>query len=135
MKKSEKYIQIVGYWANVDDSVLALALVGSYARKQARPDSDIDFLIICEDVALLEKDILWADKFGVIKSYTKEHWGIVTSIRVFYTDGQEIEFSLAPKSWADIPVDAGTRRVVKDAMIILKDTDNILGKLKSAVSE
>jgi uncharacterized protein len=135
MKKSEKYIEKVGQWAKADNSVLALVLVGSHARQQARSDSDIDFLIICEDITLLEKDISWIDQFGKVKSHNKEHWGTVTSVRVFYADGQEVEFGLAPKSWADIPVDAGTRSVVSDGMIILKDTDNILGKLKSAVSE
>jgi hypothetical protein len=135
MHKAEKYIEKVRLWLNGDDNVLALALVGSYARKQARPDSDIDFLIICEDITLLEKDISWIDQFGKVKSHNKEHWGTITSVRVFYADGQEVEFGLAPKSWADIPVDAVTRSVVSDGMIILKDINNILGKLKSTISE
>jgi predicted nucleotidyltransferase len=133
MNKAEKYIEKVRHWACTEDKVYALALVGSHARQQARPDSDIDFVIISNDVTQLEKDISWLNRFGTIERQAKEKWGSVTAIRVFYADGQEIEFGLALKSWAAIPADAGTKRVVKDGMVILKDPDKILEKLKRAV--
>jgi predicted nucleotidyltransferase len=133
MKKAEKYIEEVRQWAYADDRISGLALVGSHARQQSRPDSDIDFVIISDDAAQLKKDISWLNQFGTVKSQTKEKWGSVTAIRVFYTDGQEIEFGLASKSWAGITVDAGTERVVKDGMVILKDPDKILEELKAAV--
>jgi ribosomal protein S18 acetylase RimI-like enzyme len=73
------------------------------------------------------------NRFGTVKSKTKEKWGSVAAIRVFYSDGQEIEFGLATKSWTGIPVDVGTKRVVADGIVILKDTDKSLEKLKAAV--
>lgn len=112
-----------------------MALGGSHARNEARPDSDIDFLIICHDISQLVDDLTWVKRFGEIASCGKEQWGVVTSIRVVYADGQEIEFGLAPLSWADIPVDEGTYQVVSDGMMILTDSSNILGKLKKAVSD
>jgi hypothetical protein len=130
MNKVEKYIEKVRQWACAEDKISALALVGSHARQQARPDSDIDFVIISDDVAQFEKDFSWITRFGPVKSQAKEKWGSVTAIRVFYADGQEIEFGLASKIWVGIPTDAGTDRVVKDGMVILKDPDKILGKLK-----
>jgi predicted nucleotidyltransferase len=130
MDKAEKYIEKVRQWACAEDKISALALVGSHARQQARPDSDIDFVIISDDAAQFEKDISWINRFGPVQSQAKEKWGIVTAIRVFYIDGQEIEFGLTSKNWADIPVDAGTERVAKNGMVILKDPDKILGKLK-----
>ena len=133
MDKAEKCLEKVRQWACAEDKISALALVGSHARQQARPDSDIDFVIISDDVAQFEKDISWINQFGTIKSQTKEKWGIVTAIRVFYTDGQEIEFGLASKSWAGIPADAGTERVVTNGIVILKDPDKSLEKLKMAV--
>jgi ribosomal protein S18 acetylase RimI-like enzyme len=133
MNKAEKYIEKVRQWAFAEESILALALVGSHARQQARPDSDIDFVIISDDVAILEKAISWLNRFGTVERQAKEKWGSVTAIRVFYDDGQEIEFGLALKSWAAIPVDAGTKRVVKDGIVILKDPDKILEKLKAVV--
>ena len=133
MNEGEKYIEKVRQWACAEDRISALALVGSHARQQARPDSDIDFVIISDDVAQLAKDVSWINRFGTVKSQTKEKWGIVTAVRVFYADGQEIEFGLASKSWAGNPADAGTERVVKDGMVILKDTEKLLEKLKMAV--
>jgi ribosomal protein S18 acetylase RimI-like enzyme/predicted nucleotidyltransferase len=133
LNKAEKYIEKVRQWAYTEESILALALVGSHARQQARPDSDIDFVIISDDVTKLENDVSWLNRFGTIVRQAKEKWGSVTAIRVFYDDGQEIEFGLALKSWAAIPADAGTKRVVKDGMVILKDPDKILEKLKAAV--
>ena len=133
MNKAKKYIEKVRQWACAEDKISALALVGSHARQQARPDSDIDFVIISDDVAQFKKDVSWINRFGTVKSQVKEKWGVVTAIRVFYDDGQEIEFGLASKSWGGIPVDAGTERVVKDGMVILKDPDKILEKLKAAI--
>ena len=133
MNKAEKYIEKVRQWACTEDRISALALVGSHARQQAKPDSDIDFVIISDDVALLEKDVSWLNRFGTVQRQAKEKWGSVTAIRVFYADGQEIEFGLATKCWADIPADAGTKRVVRDGMVILKDPNQILEKIKAAV--
>jgi ribosomal protein S18 acetylase RimI-like enzyme len=133
VNKAEKYVEKVRQWACTEDKILALALVGSHARQQARPDSDIDFVIISDNIALLEKNVLWLNRFGTVKRQAKEKWGNVTTIRVFYTDGQEIEFGLTSKSWAAIPVNAGTIRVVADGIVILKDPDKILDKLKAAV--
>ena len=107
MNKVEKYIEKVRQWACAED-----------------------FVIISDDVAQFEKDFSWITRFGPVKSQAKEKWGSVTAIRVFYADGQEIEFGLASKIWVGIPTDAGTDRVVKDGMVILKDPDKILEKLK-----
>ena len=94
MKTPTEYMEEVKQWANTDDRILALGLIGSHARKQATAKSDIDFVIICEDPLKLIKDLSWISQFGEVKSHIKERWGIVTSIRVFYNDGQEIEFGL-----------------------------------------
>jgi len=133
LNKAEKYIEKVRQWACTEDRISALELVGSHARQQAKPDSDIDFVIISDDVALLEKDVSWLNRFGTVQRQAKEKWGSVTAIRVFYADGQEIEFGLATKCWADIPADAGTKRVVRDGMVILKDPNQILEKIKAVV--
>ncbi len=69
-----------------------------------------------------------------MKSLKIEDWGIVTSIRVFYTDGKEVEFGVAPLKWADLPVDTGTQRVVADGMMILDDKRGMLKGLVKAFS-
>ena len=34
-------------WARLQPEILAVALVGSYARNEARADSDVDLILIC----------------------------------------------------------------------------------------
>lgn len=133
MKEPEKYIKEVKQWASSCVTVQALALIGSHARNEAKPDSDIDFLIICDDKSKLIDDIAWVNKFGEVISCTKEEWGIVTSIRVSYRDGQEIEFGLAPLNWVDITFGDKIPEGISDRIKILIDDNNILGKLKKAV--
>src|SRR4030043_160651 len=101
------FIRDVTAWAQSLDEIAALALVGSYARHQARPGSDIDLILICHDTGDFLDDVSWVTHFGKVKSQKIEDWGIVTSIRVFYSDGKEVEFGVAPLKWADLPVDPG----------------------------
>lgn len=126
---AQAYIERVRQWAQSDDRVLALALVGSHACHAARPDSDIDFVIICRDQPGMARDTSWVRRFGEPVSCAEEDWGTVTSIRATYADGQEIEFGLAAASWAALPVDEGTRRVVSDGIVILSDPSGILERL------
>jgi predicted nucleotidyltransferase len=135
MNMPEKYIKKVQRWAYYNEGILGLALIGSYARHQAKPESDIDFMIICGENLKLENDLSWINRFGKVKSCNIENWGIVTSIRVFYKDGQEIEFGIASKEWANLPVDVGTHRVISDGMIILKDSIKLLSALQETISE
>jgi hypothetical protein len=45
----------------------------------------------------------------------------VTSLRVRYADGLEVEFGIADRTWASAPLDPGTRRVIEDGCIVLFD--------------
>jgi hypothetical protein len=48
--------------------------------------------------------------------------------------GGEIEFGIAPRVWADIPVDSGTARLIRDGTIICYDPENLLAKTVQAVA-
>jgi predicted nucleotidyltransferase len=133
-KEPEKYIREVTEWASSCNAILALALVGSHARNKARSDSDIDFVLICEDMSHLLDNLAWIEQFGKVKSHMLEDWGVVTSVRVVYINGQVVEFGIAPRSWADIPIDEGTYGVVADGMMILDDKRGILKKLRDAIT-
>ena len=58
----------------------------------------------------------------------------MTSIRVHYTSGIEAEFGIATGSWASIPLDPGTRRVISDGMQVLHDPDRLLEVALNEVS-
>jgi hypothetical protein len=77
---------------------------------------------------------LGTNEFGAIKTSEREHWGLLQSLRIFYTDGSEIEFGIAVPEWANTkPVDEGTRQVVNDGMQVIYDPKGILAVLSDAV--
>lgn len=119
-------------WAYTDSNIQSIGLCGSYARGHARDDSDIDLVILCKDATLLINNLDWINKFGTPLSHGVEHYGIATSIRVFYHDSYELEYTIVPESWADIPLDPGTKQVLADGHKILVDKT---GLLKNAMSQ
>ncbi len=54
-------------------------------------------------------------------------WGTVTEKRFALSSRLEVEFAVAPPSWAATdPVDEGTRRVVTDGLSVVYDPKGIL---------
>jgi predicted nucleotidyltransferase len=120
-------------WARARADVRALALVGSQARGAARADSDIDLIILTTDVDSYFRERSWPALFGAVATARAEDWGRVAALRVFYADGLEVEYNFAAPDWADVPADAGTRRVVADGVRILADPHGLLERLQRAV--
>ncbi len=116
-------------WARLDRRVEGLALIGSHARDQARTKSDIDLLVLSPVVASLLADRSWLHVFGEVDQLATEPWGDVTSLRVWYHDGPEVEFAIAAPSWARPPVDSGKRRVLAGGFRILIDKTGALAQL------
>lgn len=117
----EQLLAAVPEWARGDSRIVAAALVGSYARDEARPDSDIDLVLLADDPDALLGDLEWLARFGDVVSTQIDDYGIVRSRRVLYEDGREVEFGVAGREWIETPVDAGTARVMADGMRILYD--------------
>jgi uncharacterized protein len=60
---------------------------------------------------------------------------VVTERRVRLQSGLEVEFGIAPLSWAATdPLDAGTRKVVQGGFRILVDPDGRLTRLQASVA-
>jgi hypothetical protein len=108
-------------WAATRQDVLGVALVGSHARQAATAESDIDLILVCEHPPALIDDADWIHAFGEPQRMEPEGWGRVTSQRVWYADGMEVEFGIADRDWASAPLDAGTRRVIEDGIVVLFD--------------
>ncbi len=122
-------------WAVRRPEVMAVALIGSHAAGTAGPGSDIDLVVITGDPHSQLGGRNWLDEFGVVRSVTLERWGMVTSLRVGYEGGLEVEFGIAPPRWAwTEPVDGGTREVVRAGMRILYDPNGVLAALEDAVA-
>lgn len=127
-------IGAIASWAATRNDILAVALVGSYARGESTPDSDIDLVIIASDTAAYLSDTTWVDELGRARSVALEDWGALTSVRVQYQQGLEVEFGVAAATWCALPVDAGTREVVRDGCVALVDPHGRIAALVEACS-
>ena len=121
-------------WINQQDDVVGVALVGSQARGTATEKSDVDLMILTNDLEKYLGAREWLAQFGRIEETRIETWGRVQTIRTFYEGGVEIEYNFAEPQWASIPVDDGTRPVVSEGMKILYDPEGVLRILEAVVS-
>lgn len=121
-------IKMITEWGKKDPQVEAIVLVGSFARATNQQSSDIDVCIITDYKDELLYKISFIHTLGNVKNYVLEYWGACTSIRVWFEEGEEVEFGLVKPSWYSIPLDAGTRRVLEDGYQILVDKKGVLTK-------
>ena len=128
------FLEAVNRWATQRHDICGLALVGSRARGTAAPDSDVDLVILCRQPAALLRNEEWTSRFGDVVTRCQEQYGAITSVRVVYGSGIEAEFGVADESWASVPLDSGTIRVMSDGMRILHDPDGLLRDALDAVS-
>jgi uncharacterized protein len=128
----EEVIARITRWAAGREDVVGLVLVGSYARGAARPDSDVDLVLLTGETARYADDA-WVDELHLGELTRVRSWGPITERR-FRTDaGLEVELNIGPRQWANVdPVDPGTRRVVTDGTRILYDPQGVLAALQDA---
>ena len=124
-------LQAFKYWAASQSDIVAVALVGSYARGEATVDSDVDVMILTHVVEQYLLDSSWASAFGEVVGFQEESYGRVTSLRVFYKDGIEVEYGFSTPEWANLPMDHGTLRVVRDGIKALYDPQSIILNMQS----
>lgn len=125
----DDFLVRVSEWAERQSDIVGVLLVGSYARGAPRPDSDLDLIILTADPQRYLDSVAFAGAFGFVSKREKEEWGRVTSVRVWYEDGLEVEYGFALPDWATLPLDPGTRQVVTDGMRIIFDRDGTLNLL------
>lgn len=121
-------------WARSRADVEAVALVGSHARGTAHALSDLDLVILTKQVDAYLRVPSWTSRFGEPTSSQLEHYGALTSLRVFYASGAEIEFGFARPDWAAVPADPGTFWVACDGLVILWDPHGLLAALSDHVA-
>jgi len=121
----ELYKNIVDWASNLLD-IKAIALVGSYANGTATNDSDIDLILLVTQPDIYLKNTNWVSEFGLVDEKQIEHYGKVTSIRVWYSNGNEVEFGITKHNWAASPLDDGTQIVIKNGMKVLFEREAIL---------
>lgn len=130
----EEVLKWAREWAITRADVRGVLLVGSQARNEARADSDIDLVIIVEEKRAYLEELAWLDGLGPRVSFTREEWGVCTSLRVLLPNQLEVELGLVPSEWSrPHPVDPGTERVVRDGARSLYDPRGELERLIARV--
>lgn len=131
-----RIIRCVADWAERQEDIVGVAVVGSWARGHERMDSDVDLVILTEDKIRYLADSSWvrAAVGGPAEIVRTQDWGPLTERRIALPSGLEIEFGFAPRTWAlTHPVDVGTARVMRDGCSPLLDRDGAFARLMSAV--
>jgi predicted nucleotidyltransferase len=119
-------------WARARSDISALALVGSYARNTPHESSDVDLVLITAHPDRYLKDPGWINYFGHVDRWQIEDYGRLTSLRVWYKGGPEVEFGITDESWAALPLDEGTRQVISGGIRVLFERGNILSRHQAA---
>jgi predicted nucleotidyltransferase len=113
------FLDAVTDWAAAQPDIKAVALIGSYARGAATDKSDIDLLILVAEPHQYLADTSWTTQFGLVAKQQLEDYGRVTSLRVWYVDGYEVEYGLTTPAWIQPPWDKGTQLVLESGLKIL----------------
>jgi predicted nucleotidyltransferase len=130
-----QFLAITRDWAARRQDIEAVALVGSWAHGDARMDSDVDLVILCQNPDDYLVDLFWMEEFEDLDFSLTRNWGPLTELRFRRPTGLEIEFGFAPVSWADtFPIDDGTMEVVRDGISPLHDPKHILARLMREVN-
>jgi predicted nucleotidyltransferase len=124
-----EFLSAVTRWGGAQPDVTGVALVGSYAQGSATSSSDIDLVVLTDCPGRYLEHTDWAKAFGHVRQQQIEDWGKVTSLRVWYEDSLEVEYGLTTPEWVMPPLDAGTRSVIEDGMLVLFDRDGLLRAL------
>jgi hypothetical protein len=121
-------------WARARSDVRALGMVGSWARGAERMDSDVDLVVVADDVQPYVRGEEWIRAFGGGSVIRTQEWGpLLTERRLLRESGLEVEVGLVTRAWADTdPVDGDTRLVVLDGMRVLYDPEGILADFQQA---
>jgi len=125
----------VADWAAQDPSIRGVCMVGSWSREAATLDSDVDIIVLAAEPQDFTATDEWLAGLGAPPVVRRQEWGVVTERRVRLQSGLEVEFGIAPLSWAATdPLDAGTRKVVQGGFRILVDPDGRLTRLQASVA-
>lgn len=130
MNPISQFLDEFARWASGQPGIQAVALVGSHARNAATDASDIDLVVIARQPERYLHDTAWTHHFGTVRRQQVEHYGQITSLRVWYSDGREVEYGFTDERWAALPLDAGTRQVIAGGLRVLFERGPLLSPLK-----
>lgn len=147
----KEILELIRNWAEERSEILALALVGSYARGEATLESDIDLMVIASDVEFFRHNYDWMHQIDwesinyKIQKWNDAEYGVVWSRHIYlsnlnndlfnnFNNKLKVEISFGLPTWASInPIDSGTFGVVSRSCQIIYDPQSILINLMSQI--
>jgi predicted nucleotidyltransferase len=126
-------------WSCERADVVGVALVGSHARGTARPDSDVDFVVLTSAPASYRAaewpvQVAWPRDVSVRPVWVDVTYGALWARHLELTDGTRVEIGFAAPEWARVtPVDAGRAAVVQGGFKILWDPSGLLAALRRVI--
>ena len=128
----KKLIQTIDFiedfmrWATKRKDIRAAALVGSYAREELEKDSDVDLVIITETPQRYITNTEWTRVFGKSIAQEVEEYGKLTSLRVWYESGLEIEYGFTTREWVQSLSEKDIKQITNDGLRVLFEKEKIL---------
>jgi predicted nucleotidyltransferase len=127
----ETFLRHVVDWAKRQPVVASVALVGSHARGSASSSSDVDLILRVDKPETFIQNLAWSATFGNVIRSQLEDWGRVQSVRVWYSDGLEVEYGFTDLEWGKDPEDHATQRVIRNGyrglymrdQLVMRDPD------------
>lgn len=109
-------------WSNRHADVRAVLVVGSYARGNPRMGSDVDLVILTDDVQRHLSDLGFARHIAPGSTLLRcAGWGPMRERRVRLRSGLIVEFDLCGPEWASLPLDPGTANVLSRGCRVVDD--------------
>jgi RimJ/RimL family protein N-acetyltransferase len=131
----EALLSHVAEWARDRPDLVAVAMVGSRARGTARPDSDLDLVLLSHEPARYIEQEDWAWQLGAAAVQATAHRGMLIEQRLTTASGLELDIGIGSPRWASVgPLDPGTARVTRDGLRIIHDPEGVLARLREAVA-
>jgi len=119
--RASEFIGKAEAWCKSRADLEGLAVVGSHARGNPTPESDLDLIALVAEPAHYVHHHGWVADFGRAGRIDVEHWGQLTAVRALFHGGPEVEFGLTTPGWCAVPVDPGTRQVLAGGCRVLFD--------------
>ncbi|WP_053375902.1 hypothetical protein [Paenibacillus sp. FJAT-27812] len=112
-------------WAGEQSHIAGIALVGPCADDENEEDSNLSFLLISDKKTKTLEAILHQFPFEPIEQATKEEWGLLTSFRIEYASGMEVEYGVAGEEWLRLPLDQEMGDTVMKGFKVIWDREEL----------
>lgn len=124
-------------WSRNQLDIKGIAVVGSWARREAQMNSHLDLLVLTLDMKRYITSNSWIchalPSSGVIVG--SQTLGSLTELQVRLPSGLIIDFGFVPPSWFSInPIDPAAAQLVRDGCLPVADPESMIERFIESVS-